>query len=44
MLLIDYGIGNIRSLEKAFQAVSLLRSSLVQVLPEGEQLRVLEAG
>mgnify|MGYP000165050265 CR=1 FL=1 len=32
-----------RRIEKAFQAVSLLRSSLVQVLPEGEQLRVLEA-
>ena len=32
-----------RRVEKAFQAVSLLRSSLVQVLPEGEQLRVLEA-
>ena len=32
-----------RRVEKAFQAVSLLRASLVQVLPEGEQLRVLEA-
>ena len=32
-----------RRVEKAFQAVSLLRASLVQVLPEVEQLRVLEA-
>ncbi|WP_372741399.1 circularly permuted type 2 ATP-grasp protein [Neptunomonas sp.] len=32
-----------RRVEKAIQAVRLLRSALVQVLPEDEQLRVLEA-
>ena len=32
-----------RRVEKAVQAVSLVRSSLVKVLPEDEQLRVLEA-
>ena len=31
-----------RRVEKAFQAVNLLRSSLVPVLPESEQLRVFE--